>query len=85
MFIKFSKSARKHRIAKGRALEVMAATEGTEALREDGATEVRWVGNDARGLELEVIGILKTDRNTGDTMLLVIHVMPTSFPTKEEE
>lgn len=85
MFIKFSKSARKHRIAKGRAQEVMASTKGVESVREDGSTEVRWVGTDSRGLELEVVGILKIDRNSGDTMLLVIHAMPTSFPEKGGE
>lgn len=76
MFIRFSQSARKHKIAKGRARFVMEHTTSITATREDGTTEVSWYGPDDRGLMVTVVGIIKTDRHTGEDMLLVIHVQP---------
>lgn len=82
MEIRFSQSARKHKVAKGRALEVMATVEPTVYVRpSDGAEGRKWIGVDSRGLELEILGVVKTNRNTGEPMVLIIHVMPTDLRT----
>lgn len=71
---RFSQSARKHRIAKGRALFVL-----DNLLPEEmphfvpGERKLFWQGFDDRGLELEIVGI-----QIG-TIVLVIHVMPSKF------
>jgi hypothetical protein len=71
---RFTQSARKHRIAKGRALFVL-----DNFLPEEvphlipGEKKLFWQGLDDRGLELEVVGI-QIDR-----IVLVIHVMPSKF------
>lgn len=74
--IRFSQSARKHRIGKARALWVMRNSQPITEEAPDGsgkADRLIWIGRDDRGLELEVIAI---DLNES---LLVIHVMPRSF------
>ena len=71
---RFTQSARKHRIAKGRALFVI-----DNYLPEEiphfipGEQKMFWRGLDNRGLELEIVGIQI------DTIVLVIHVMPSKF------
>ena len=71
---RFTQSARKHRIAKGRALFVI-----DNYLPEEvpnlipGEQKLFWQGLDDRGLELEIVGI-QIDR-----IVLVIHVMPSKF------
>jgi hypothetical protein len=71
---RFTQSARKHRIAKGRALFVI-----DNYLPEEiphlvpGERKLFWQGLDDRGLELEIVGI------QFDTIVLVIHVMPNKF------
>jgi hypothetical protein len=71
---RFTQSARKRRIAKGRALFVL-----DNFLPEEmphfvpGERKLFWQGFDDRGLELEIVGI-----QIG-TIVLVIHVMPSKF------
>ena len=71
---RFTQSARKHRIAKGRALFAI-----DNYLPEEvphfipGEQKMFWRGLDNRGLELEIVGIQI------DTIVLVIHVMPRKF------
>jgi hypothetical protein len=71
---RFTQSARKHRIAKGRALFVIE-----NYLPEDvphfvsGERKIFWLGLDDRGLELEIVAIHI------DTIVLVIHVIPSKF------
>ena len=74
MEIRFSQSARKHRIGRRRALEVIASCE-PEALLADGVDpdRLRWVGTDQRGLELEIVGVWTP------LGILIIHVMPMNF------
>jgi hypothetical protein len=72
--IRFTRSARKHRIGKAHAMhvirtvepELMPATETADA-------RLSWVGEDDRGVELEIVALVLED------MWLVIHVMPTSY------
>ena len=74
MEIRFTQSARKHRIGKQRALFVISTYAPVE-LTSDGVRQVRllWTGVDDRGLELEVIGVRTS------TGVLIIHVMPLNF------
>lgn len=74
MEVRFSRSARKHRIGKAHALAVMEQGEPT-VVPADGQEDERWlwVGLDDRGLELEIVAIVLGD------LLLVIHVMPTHY------
>ena len=76
MIVRFTRTARKHHVGKGRALEVMANCEPTRTLRPGGVPEYSWYGPDERGLVLTVIGIVVPERTTGEDMLLVLHVMP---------
>ena len=72
MQIRFSRSARRHRIGKARAVYVMEHSEAqiVPAGRFPDPQYV-WIGPDDRGVELEVVAVEKPD------CLLVIHVMPT--------
>ncbi|TRZ87030.1 MAG: hypothetical protein D4R83_03280 [Streptomycetaceae bacterium] len=74
MDIRFSQSARRHRIGKQRALFVITTNTPTE-FPFDGIDPVRfhWEGLDDRGLELEIVGVHTP------TGILIIHVMPTSL------
>ncbi len=72
MEIRFTQSARKHRIGKVHALYVMenfpySVVEG----KNEASLQRVWIALDTRGLELEVIALELDD------YLLVIHVMPT--------
>jgi hypothetical protein len=79
MEIRFTQSARKHRIGKGRALYVIenSSPEFTpgESFRRD---KIIWVSEDDRGLELEIVAVAEDDH------LLVIHVMPTIFRKEQK-
>lgn len=77
MQIRFTQSARRHRIGKAHARYVMGAYEPTRIPADDEHSErLVWVGMDDRGLELEIVAVLETD------YLLVIHVMPRSLKTR---
>ena len=75
--IRFTQSARKHRIGKARALYV---TENYQPMEvhdpKTGEQNLRWIGIDDRGLELEIIAVVTPE------YLLVIHVMPYRFRRK---
>jgi hypothetical protein len=70
--VKFTQSARKHRIGKAHALAAMNAAE-PERMDAAGGDRLLWVAPDDRGVTLEVIGIDLPD------YLLIIHVMPRTF------
>jgi hypothetical protein len=74
MNIKFTQSARKHRISKARAMYVI---ENFPFIlingEEDGKIQRVWVAIDDRGLELEIVAVVLED------YLLVTHVMPTDL------
>ena len=74
MRVRFSQSARRHRIGKAHALHVMNTSEPEVIPADDTMNERRlWIGADDRGLDLEIIAIVEPD------YLLVIHVMPHHF------
>jgi len=66
--IRFTRSARKHRIGKAHVLHVMNTAEPVED--EEG---IGWIGPDDRGVELEVYLLERPD------VFLVIHAMPTEL------
>jgi hypothetical protein len=73
----FAQSARKHRIGRQRALEVIRSQTPQLFVVEDQESErMLWVGTDQRGLELEIVGV-KTPQG-----ILIIHVMPMIFRRK---
>lgn len=72
MRYQFTRSARKHRVGRAAAIEALVAA-GAPFEREDGA--LVWIGDDARGRELEVIGIPLVDEG----LVLIIHVFPTAL------
>lgn len=72
--VRFTQSARRHRIGKARALHVMNNVEPIRVGADDELQErLLWIGPDDRGLELEVIAIAEPDH------IPVIHVMPRQF------
>jgi len=74
MEIRFTQSARKHRIGKVHAKFVIRNYEPTFVQGYVGDKDkLLWIGNDDRGLELEIVALIS------DEFLLVIHVMPTVF------
>jgi hypothetical protein len=79
MEIRFTQSARKHRIGKGRALFVIENSSpefvSGESLSRD---KIIWIAEDDRGLELEIVAVSEDDH------LLVIHVMPTIFRKEQK-
>ena len=80
MDTRFTQSARKHRIGKTRALYVInhylpINIQSDAEIKE----KLLWIGQDDRGLELEIVAIVSDD------YLLVIHVMPTIFRKVEKQ
>lgn len=75
--IRFTQSARKHRIGRSSARYVMAHYKALEVLH-DGILKLEWVGKDERGRELEIIAI-----HIGD-VLLVKHVMPRRYRNRKK-
>ena len=74
MDIRFTQSARKHRIGKQRVLFLLANNEPLTFTGEDlDEDTIVWIGKDDRGLELEVIAIRTSSG------ILIIHFMPLNF------
>ena len=71
--VRFSQSARRHRIGKARALHVNDGADPSRVSDEEAPDRLVWVGEDDRSLELEVVALDLPD------YLLVIHVMPTQL------
>jgi len=73
-WVRFSQSARRHRLGKAHALYVMS-TVVPEVIPADQTNNERllWIGPDDRGLVLEIVALVELDH------LLVIHVMPHQF------
>ena len=76
--VRFTQSARRHRIGRASARHVMATAEPDSVTTSSGADAWRWIGPDDRGRELEVLAI-GIEPDTDEPYLLVIHVMPTQL------
>ena len=72
--VRFAKSARKHRIGRAHVLFVLENYEPVTFLSIYGEDQkLLWIGQDDRGLELEIVAIKLVEH------ILVIHVMPRNF------
>ncbi len=73
--VRFTRSARKHRIGTAHVLAAMNAAGDPQRIPATGDLDERllWIGPDDRGVVLEVIGIDLPD------YLLIIHAMPRGF------
>ena len=74
--IRFTQSARRHRIGRASARHVLATAEATAVTTTSGADAWLYVGSDERGRELEMIALEVHPADGGQSYLLVIHVMP---------
>lgn len=77
MRLKLTQAARKHRVGVARIAHVVSTCEPTVGVRPSGEPEFYWIGEDDRGLELEVIGVMVT--HDDKPVLLIIHAMPTAL------
>jgi hypothetical protein len=75
--IRFTQSARRHRIGRASARHVLATSDPTPVTTSSGTEAWLYVGPDERGRELEVIALEVAD--AAQPYLLVIHVMPTQL------
>jgi hypothetical protein len=75
--IRFTQSARRHRIGRASARHVLATTDPTPVTTSSGAQAWLYIGPDERGRELEIIALEVAD--AAQPYLLVIHVMPTQL------
>jgi hypothetical protein len=73
--IRFTQSARRHRIGRTSARHVLATTDPTPVITSSGAHAWLYIRPDERGRELEIIALEVAD--AAQPCLLVIHVMPT--------
>ena len=77
--IRFTQSARRHRIGRGSARHVLATTDPMPVSTSSGADAWLYIGPDERGRELEIIALDVQPADAGQPYLLVIHVMPTQL------
>ena len=77
--VRFTQSARKHRIGRASALYVLATAKPTATTTTSGADAWIYVGADERGRELEVIALEVQPADGGRPYLLVIHVLPSQL------
>jgi hypothetical protein len=75
--IRFTQSARKHRIGRASARHVLASTEPTAVTTSSGADAWLYIGPHERGRQVEVIALKVHPADGGRRYLLVIHVMLT--------
>lgn len=73
MFVRITRSARKHRVGATRIRDAMAAAGVPVEL--DGG-KLLYIGTDGQGVELEIVAI-PDDKRPGN--LAVIHAMPTHY------
>jgi len=75
--IRFTQAARKHRIGRASARQVMAHVTPTKMITERGNAGWLYVGQDERDRELEIVAVELQGDEEREAVLLVLHVMPT--------
>jgi len=75
--IRFTQTARKHRVGKASARRVMSVTAPSATTTTQGNPAWRYVGRDERGRELEIVAVELEGDEQSPAVLLVIHVLPT--------
>ncbi len=76
--LRWTQSARRHRIGRGSARYAIDRTEPTCTRTVGGAQAWLWIGADERGRELEIIAV-EVEADDDVPYPLVFHVMPTQF------
>ena len=72
--MRWYRSSRRHRIGRAHAHHVITSTEPSVVPTEEGLDQrLVWVGEDDRGIELEIVALDLPDA------VVVIHVMPTEL------
>ncbi|MBA2559009.1 MAG: hypothetical protein H0V07_03830 [Propionibacteriales bacterium] len=74
MRVRFTRSSWRHRIGRAHAMHVINLVEPTVSTNERGEAEYLWVGEDDRGVMLEIAAVV-----VEDDVLLVLHVMPRRY------
>jgi hypothetical protein len=74
--LKFAQSSRKHKIGRERITYVINTYEGVLVPISQPDQKIIWIGNDHKGLELEIVAYLMDDH------YFVIHAMPRIFRSK---
>lgn len=74
MRLRFTRSSRRHRIGRAHAVYVINSVEPTVSTNDRGEAEYLWVGEDDRGVVLEIAAVVVEDDG-----LLVLHVMPQQY------
>lgn len=77
--IRFTQSARRHRIGRASVRQVMASVDPAPVTTSSGADAWLYIGPDERGRELEIIALEVRPADAAQPYLLVIHVMPTQL------
>jgi hypothetical protein len=77
--IRFTQSARRHRIGRTSARHVLATTAPTPVTTSSGTAAWIYIGPDERGRELEIIALEVQPADAAQPHLLVIHAMPTQL------
>ena len=79
MEIRYTQSARKHRVGKARVNFVMENNSHIVISSQDGGkVQWVWIAKDDRGLELEIVAVVL------ELYVLVTHVMPTSLRRRKK-
>lgn len=80
MDIRFTRTARRHRVGKARVLAVMDAQgDPLVVTSADGhSVEFWWFGVDQRGVEIEIMAVERAD------CWLVVHAMPTHYHRRRQ-
>jgi len=78
--LRWFRSARRHRVGRAHALQVIASVEPQRvAASDDADARLVWIGPDERGVELEIVALDLRDA------VVVIHVMPTALRRRRHE
>ena len=72
----FARSARRHKIGKAHALAALANADSPMISTDgDERTQLHWIGEDDRGVELHIVGRPSTE--DPQNFIVIIHVQPT--------
>ena len=73
MELGWTQSSRRHRIGRAHVRYVIDTVEPSQIATASGSDGLLWVGDDDRGVELEIVAVVLPG------LYLIIHVMPTAL------
>lgn len=74
--LRWARASRRHRIGRAHARHVIATVEPQRTTTASGNPGLLWVGDDDRGVELEIVAAVLPD------LYVVVHVMPTALRSR---